>query len=292
MSCARVLVVALSATLAACGTGVAQTAGKSVSAVAAFYPLEFVVASVGGQRVSVESLTPSGVEPHDLEISARQVADLADADLIVYLGQGFQPAVEDVLAELDGPVEFDSLQGVELLGGDEGAGGIDPHVWLDPTRMAQMVDGVARQLSDLDRRGASVYESNAEAIKQELAKLDRDYARALRSCRSREIVTSHGAFGYLAARYGLEQVSVTGTDPEAEPSAGRLADVVDYVREHNINTIFFEELAPEDIAETLAAETGATTEVLSPLESKPEHGDYFDAMRGNLDRLREALDCE
>jgi zinc transport system substrate-binding protein len=291
----RLSVTAVLLALAACGGDSIGATSGTESVVAAFYPLEFAAERVGGERVSVESLTPSGVEPHDLELSARQIGDLTDADLVIYLGGGFQPAVEDALAEIDGPVKFDALSGAEPLEAteDEGsASGVDPHVWLDPTRMAEIVDGIARQLAELDPDGAALYQKNAWVLHRQLSQLDRDYAGALQHCGSREIVTSHAAFGYLAARYGLEQVSVAGIDPEAEPSPGRLAEVIDFITQHHIDTIFFEELAPPDLAETLARETGAKAEVLSPLETRPDEGDYIDAMQANLDRLRTALGCD
>jgi zinc transport system substrate-binding protein len=294
MSRFRLVAAAVLFALAACGGDSGAATSSSVTVVAAFYPLEFAAERVGGERVSVESLTPSGVEPHDLELSARQIGDLTDATLVIYLGSGFQPAVEDVLAGIDGPIKFDALSGADLLSaeGEASTSGVDPHVWLDPTRMAEIVDGIANRLAELDPDGAALYQRNARALRRDLIDLDQDYARTLKHCDSREIVTSHAAFGYLAARYGLEQISVAGIDPEAEPSPGRLAEVIDFVKEHHIETVFFEELAPPDLAETLAEETGAKTEILSPLETQPDQGDYIDAMQSNLDRLRNALGCD
>jgi zinc transport system substrate-binding protein len=295
MSRLRQAAAAVLLALAACGGGSSAGTSGTVKVVAAFYPLEFASERVGGERVSVETLTPSGVEPHDLELSARQIGDLTDAGLVIYLGGGFQPAVEDALAEIDGPVKFDALSGAEPIEATEAEGGasdVDPHVWLDPMRMAGIVDGIAKHLAELDPDGATLYQKNARVLHRQLSSLDRDYANALQHCGSREIVTSHAAFGYLAARYGLEQVSVAGIDPEAEPSPGRLSEVIDFVIQHHIDTIFFEELAPPDLAETLARETGAKSEVLSPLETQPDEGDYIDAMQTNLDRLRIALGCD
>ncbi|MGH2818550.1 MAG: metal ABC transporter substrate-binding protein [Actinomycetota bacterium] len=260
--------------------------------VAAFYPLAFAAGGVGGDAVRVDSLTPGGVEPHDLELSSGQVRDIAEADLVVYLGHGFQPAVEDVVASLDASRRFDALEGKSLLPGVEEGEQTDPHIWLDPTIMATIADQIAARLGALDPGGTDGYESNAEALKKELLELDRDYSDVLSNCRSNEFVTSHAAFGYLAARYRLRQTSIAGVDPEGEPSPGRLAEVALFVEEHAVTTIFFEELAPPDLAETLARETGARAEVLSPLETPPERGDYLDVMRTNLDKMREALGCE
>jgi zinc transport system substrate-binding protein len=259
--------------------------------VAAFYPLAFAAGRVGGKAIEVDSLTPSGVEPHDLELSSGQVRDIAEADLVVYLGKGFQPAVEDAVANLDTSRRFDVLEGKSLLPGVEKDEETDPHLWLDPTIMATIADQIAGRLGALDPGDAPEYEAHAETLRNQLVELDQEYSDVLSECRSNDFVTSHAAFGYLAARYGLRQVSIAGIDPEGEPSAGRLAEVARYVDEHGITTIFFEELAPADLAETLARETGVEAQVLSPLETPPENGDYLDAMRTNLDKLSEALGC-
>jgi zinc transport system substrate-binding protein len=285
-------VVALLLVATGCATGGAGDGGRP-QVIASFYPLEYVVQRVGGDAVDATSLTPGGVEPHDLELSSAQIRDLVEADLVVYLGSGFQPAVEDALEEVDGPRRFDALDGLDLLPATESEDDRnDPHVWLDPSLLSTIADEVTTRLAHGDPAHASVFEDNADALRDELADLDRAFEDGLKRCESRDIVTSHAAFGYLAARYGLDQVSVTGIDPEAEPSAQRLADVARFVSENDVHVIFFEELAPPDLAETLARETGARTEVLSPLETQPEDGDYVTEMRLNLERLREALSCE
>jgi zinc transport system substrate-binding protein len=259
--------------------------------IAAFYPLQFVAQEVGGSAIEVESLTPSGVEPHDLELSAGQIRDLRDADLVVFLGGGFQPAVEDALEGLDTARQYDALAGRDLLQSEEGEGLADPHVWLDPSILGSIAKEMATRLSKLDPGEADRFSDNAARLQDSLRRLDQEYSAGLAHCRSREIVTSHEAFGYLATRYDLEQVSISGIDPEAEPTPGRLAEVASFVREHHVTTIFFEELAPPDLAETLARETGARTDVLSPLETPPEDGDYPSEMRVNLRRLETALAC-
>ena len=262
--------------------------------IAAFYPLQFAVQEIGRSEIEVRSLTPSGVEPHDLELSSGQVRELADADLIVYLGEGFQPALEDALEGLDRELQFDALEGEDLMSGgnEEGETGPDPHVWLDPSMFSPLVRQLAERLSDIDPANAETFAHDASLLEEELAALDREFAEGLKSCRSRDLVTSHAAFGYLAARYDLKQVSISGIDPEAEPSPARFAEIAAFVEDHHISTIFFEELAPPDLAEALARETGARTDVLSPLETPPEQGDFLDEMRRNLERLRKALDCE
>lgn len=289
------LVAVLALALGACAGGTADDGG-ALDVVASFYPLEYAAERVGGGAIEVDGLTPSGVEPHDLELAPSQIRALAAADLVVYAGRGFQPAVEDAVAGLDEARQLDVLEGAELLPGVEGQeeDGLveDPHVWLDPARMADVAERIATRLGEIDPANAETYAANAAEFRRELSDLDGDFEGGLRSCRSRAFVTSHAAFGYLAARYGLEQVSVAGVDPEAEPSPRRLADVARFVADHDVRVIFFEELASPDLAETLARETGATTDVLSPLETEPERGDYVGEMRRNLERLRVALDCD
>ena len=279
----------------ACGDSASSGGGEARPLViAAFYPLQFVAQEVGGPAIEVRSLTQSGVEPHDLELSASQIRELGEADLVVFVGEGFQPALEDALAGLDSNRQFDALAGEELLEGEneEGQQTLDPHVWLDPSILAAIVDEMAARLSELDPDHTEMFSENAESLQSDLRELDEEFSSGLANCRSREIVTSHAAFGYLAARYDLKQVSISGIDPEAEPTPARLADVATFVKEHHITTIFFEELAPPDLAQTLARETGVRTDVLSPLETPPDNGDYLSEMRLNLKRLETALDCK
>jgi zinc transport system substrate-binding protein len=281
-----------------CGPAGSQSAGAGgkPSIVAAFYPLEFAVREVGGDLVTVDGLTPSGVEPHDLELSVQQVRSLSDADLVVFLGAGFQPAIEDAVSALNEDRALDVLEGIDLLRGSgdhehEDEEEQDPHVWLDPSNMTTIARAVAARLTEIDAAHAETYESNAEDLAARLDVLDAELAESLSECGSRDIVTSHAAFDYLAARYDLDQVSISGIDPEGEPSPGRLAEVARFVREHDVSTIFFEELVSPAVAETIANETGARTAMLSPLESQPRSGDYIDAMEANRDELTKALDC-
>ncbi|MEU8070790.1 MULTISPECIES: metal ABC transporter substrate-binding protein [unclassified Micromonospora] len=306
----RTLIAAATALLAtagltACadGTGGASEPGR-VGVVAAFYPLQFLAERIGGDTVAVSNLTKPGAEPHDLELNPRQVGQIVDADVVVYLG-GFQPAVDEAVEQNGGDRAFD-VAGVTPLrdaaGGhdhdhdgeaghsDEG-GGKDPHVWLDPTRLATIGDRLAERLGKADPDHAADYTARAGALRTELTKLDTEYADGLRTCQRREVVTSHAAFGYLTERYGLEQIGISGLTPETEPSPQRLTEVAKEAREHQAGTIFFESRVSPKVAETIAREVGAKTAMLDPLEGPPAEGDYLSAMRANLQTLRTALDC-
>lgn len=266
--------------------------GGRLDVVASFYPLAELATRVGGDAVKVTNLTPVGVEPHDVELTSRQVDQLEDADLVLYLGDDFQPAVAEVAENRDGG-RLDLLEHVTLLDeGDEA----DPHFWLDPRRMAEAVDAVAGALTELTSAGQADFEANASTYTAELEALDGELERGLADCDRREFVTAHAAFAYLADRYGLEQLAIAGLSPEAEPDAERLAELADQVEAKGITTVFFEELVPPDVAQALARETGTTAAVLSPIEGLDDGDaaagkDYAAVMGDNLAALRAALGC-
>lgn len=307
----RTLAIAAGALLtlgaaAACSTDPAGPDSSRIDVVAAFYPLQFVAGRVGGDAVKVTNLAKPGAEPHDLELNPGQVAQVSDAKLIVYL-KGFQPAVDEAVAQNGGDRAFDVAEVQPLhdaaAGGDshegeaspapEEGGGKDPHVWLDPTRLATIADRLAERLGKADPGHAADYTARAKALRTDLETLDKEYVQGLTTCQRRELVTSHTAFGYLAERYQLEQVGITGLAPETEPTAQRLAEVAKEAKEHGATTIFFETLVSPKVAETIAKEVGARTEVLDPIEGlQPgSTGDYLSVMRSNLAALKTALSC-
>jgi zinc transport system substrate-binding protein len=255
--------------------------------VTAFYPLAYAAAVVGAHSVAVENLTPPGAEPHDIELTPRQVGRLQRASVVLYLSHDFQPAVEQAVRDAAG-TKIDVLAGLPLKGGvgDE-TGKTDPHVWLDPVLFARVVMKIGTALGHPRR---------AAALAARLDELNGEYARGLAHCRSRTFVTSHAAFGYLASRYGLRQIAITGVDPESEPSPRKLADLARLVRRERITTVFFERLVSPKLAQTVAHAAGAKTAVLDPIEgltpSEAQHGfTYLTLMRQNLAALRAALGC-
>jgi zinc transport system substrate-binding protein len=215
------------------------------------------------------------------------VARIQRADVVLYLSHGFQPAVEQALGQADGK-KVDALSGIDLRSGvgDE-AGAPDPHVWLDPVLFANVVQRVGSALGSAEK---------ANPLAAEVRKLDGEYRSGLAHCARREFVTSHAAFGYLAALYHLRQIAITGIEPEAEPSAQSLARLARLIRRDHVTTVFFETLVSPKLAETVAREAGVTTAVLDPIEgltpAEENRGeDYLSVMRSNLAALRKALDC-
>jgi zinc transport system substrate-binding protein len=274
-----VLILAAVALVGAGCSGAGPSSGGRTTVVASFYPLAYAAQRVGGDTVEVENLTPSGSEPHDLELTPRAVAEIQQADVVLYLGHGFQPAVSDALDGANGRA-IDLLQGLPLRAAD-------PHVWLDPVLYSRIVRRIGTVLGRPARTVAPITQLRA---------LDHEFRAGLANCARREIVTSHAAFGYLAHRYGLRQVAITGVTPESEPSARQLAGVVKTVRRTHATTIFFETLVSPRLAETVAREVGARTAVLDPIEgltpAEQSRGDtYLTLMRRNLAALRKALSC-
>lgn len=302
------LLVVVPTLLAGCSADATEgVRDGTVDVMASFYPLQFVAEQVGGDRVTVRSLTPPGAEPHDVELSPAQVSRLDRADLVVYLS-GFQSAVDDAVALTSPGHVIDAAADTTLLTPEEehthevGSGDpladehehgtLDPHFWLDPTRMPALVDDVAGTLAEIDPAGASLYAANAASLNARFTELDKAYDAGLASCATRTFVTSHEAFGYLADRYDLEQVGISGIDPEAEPSPARLAAVERFVRAEDVTTIFFESLVSPKVARTLADDLGITAAVLDPIEGLADPSDdYFSIAQRNLDALRTAMEC-
>jgi zinc transport system substrate-binding protein len=284
--------------LSACSAGSPTGSDGRLRVAAGFYPLAEAATKVGGSHVDVQNLTPPGVEPHDLELTPGEIADIQSADVVLFLSHGFAPAVEQAVGDARG-MTVDLLQGMSLRPGvpEEGEGpAADPHVWLDPVLYQRIVDRTERALAQARPAEASAFESNAKAFQAELGRLHEEYRSGLAGCARDVIVTSHAAFGYLSARYGLTQEPIAGISPDAEPSPERLAQLAELAKRDGVTTIFTEELVSPKVAETLAKEVGVTTAVLNPLEGLTEQDlsggeDYVSVMRTNLHSLEQALGC-
>lgn len=305
-----ILVMATALLTAACGSqtdaGPAPSGSPAANArptvVAAFAPLATVATEIGGSAVDVTLLTPPGAEPHDLELSAAQVAQISEADLVLYV-KGFQPAVDEAVAQHAADHAIDVSERLDLRTADDHGhehegesadehaheSGTDPHVWLSPRNMEAIGSVVADRLATLVP-GADI-DANRQAFASQMSDLDTAFRDGLKDCKSRIIVVSHEAFGYMADAYGLEQVGISGLAPEAEPSPARLAAVAEVVRNNKVGTIYTERLVDPKVAKTLADEVGVTTAVLDPIEGIPQSSTYDSIMRQNLAALRSGQAC-
>ena len=298
-----VAVSALSLVLAGCSSSESESSGVKV--IAAFYPLEFVAKTIGGDLISVENMTPPGVEPHDLELTPKQITTLDNADLLLYIA-GFQPALEEAASQSAPANSLDvmAINGLNLLGATEDGHNhgeeahsdeemlSDPHVWLDPERLIVVAKAVAAKLSEVDPDNSETYATNLTAFVEQLEGLDADFTSGLASCERRLIVTSHAAFGYLADAYNLEQEAISGLSPESEPTPKRLNEIGKEAKADGTTTIFFETLASPKVAQTLADDLNISAAVLDPIEGIGEGQTYFSIMESNLAALRKALNCK
>lgn len=269
-----------------------DTAGLQV--VTSFYPLEFIAQRIAGGHASITDLTKLGQEPHDLELTIRETADISLADLVVY-ERGLAPAVDDAVDQNAGGDVVDGADVVALqpFASDTGEHGDDPHFWQDPLLLAGVADAVATALEKVDPDHAEEYAANARTLRSELETLDADYRTGLAHCARDTIVVSHDAFGYLAT-YGLHVASIAGLSPDAEPTPADLQRLHQLIADDGITTVFGERLAPPRLAETLAADAGVQTAELDPLEGltpATEDQDYLSIMRQNLQALRTADSC-
>ena len=293
------LPLALSA-CGASGAGSGGDGGKKPTALTSFYPLYFLTTSIAGDRFAVRNLVPAGTEPHDWEPSARDMAALRDAAVFVYNGAGFDAWAPKAIAanRSSKRIDVEATQGLPLAAA-EGAEAKefpnDPHVWLDPLLFKEMAAKVADALTRADPAGKETFAANLAALQGRLDELHGAYTSGLRDCARRELVTSHAAFGYLARRYGLEQIAVEGLAPDEEPTPARIAEVTRTARERGATHIYFETLVIPRVAETIAREIGAQTLVLDPLEGlddeKSGREDYVSVMTANLANLRTGLGC-
>ncbi|GGV05980.1 zinc ABC transporter substrate-binding protein [Kitasatospora herbaricolor] len=293
--------------LSACGgTSSAKGSDGKLDVIASFYPMEFLAAQIGGEHVRITDLTAAGVEPHELELTAKQVGAVQKADAVLYL-KGLQPTVDQAVGQSHSKHLVDAAaasplvdhhldEGTEEGGGHhhEGPAG-DPHIWLDPTRYAAVARSVGAEFAKADPEHSAEYTRNTDDLVNKLTALDQQFQDGLRNATTRTFVTSHAAFGYLAEHYGLTQVAINGVDPEAEPTPARLAEVQKAARDNGATTIFFETLVSPKLADTVAKDLGLKTAVLDPLEGiKPPTGgaaadDYLTIMKQNLANLQAAL---
>lgn len=275
------------------------TTVKPLFVVASFYPEYFFASKIGGDKAQVVNITPAGAEPHDYTPTPQDIATIESSRMLVING-GVEPWAADIQNDLDSSKTLvvedgEGLETQKVV--EDGENVIDPHIWQSPVLAKQMVDKIAQGYVQVDPTNAQYYAANAETLKSELDQLDTEFQAGLASCAKKDIITSHAAFGYLATTYGLNQVSIAGLSPDAEPSTKELANVTDFAKKNNVQYIFFESLVSPKLSETIAHEVGAQTIVLDPIEGISAEDvasgkNYLTVMRSNLANLRTALECK
>ena len=275
-----------------------------------FYPMYDFTSKIGGEKVNVVCIVPSGIEPHDWEPSASDIAKLEKAKLFIYSGAGLEHWVEDILSSLTNPSlhVVEASKNITLISGHEDnhtshsdaqdiheeSSSVDPHVWLNPLNAKIQAHNIQKALCEVDPANTQYYEDNYQAFSDELDQLHQEFMDRLAHVTSRKVIVTHEAFGYLCDAYHLEQLGIEGLSPNSEPTPARMIKIIEFAKEHQITTIFFEEMANEKVAKTIASEIHAETAVLSPIEGLSEKqtvngDDYLSVMRQNLDALVKAL---
>ncbi|MGW0880651.1 metal ABC transporter substrate-binding protein [Streptomyces sp. NPDC002671] len=301
-------------TLSACSTSAAAGNTSKFDVVTSFYPMAFLAERIGGSHAHVTTLTSPGQEPHDLELSPRQIGGIEDSDAVLYL-KHLQPSVDDAVAQSPVKTKIDaaSLTTLEQHGNEVGghaaahdtgdgeqpgeesgqdSGAKDPHIWLDPVRYAQVAEGVGKAFEKADPKNAADYKKNTAALVKRLNDLDSRFRDGLAHTKTKVFITTHAAFGYLAERYGLTEEAISGLDPESEPSAERVKDLEKLAKADGVSTVFYETLVSDKTAKTVAGDAGLGTDVLDPIEgiTKKSRGtDYFSVQAANLKALQQAL---
>ncbi|MBC1432354.1 zinc ABC transporter substrate-binding protein [Listeria welshimeri] len=312
-----VAVLTFALVLAGCGASSDKVSGNEdkLKIVTTFYPMYDFTKNVAGNKASIEMLIDAGTEPHDYEPSAKDIAKIEAADVFVYNSEDMETWVPSVLKSLDSKklTVIDASKGIQLVEGTEEEEHHDheeeghdhdheeahhhehdPHVWLSPVLAQQEVTNIQNGLTKADKTNADTYEKNAANYNDKLKALDGKFKTAFEGSKQRDFVTQHAAFQYLAKEYNLHQVAIAGLSPDQEPSPARLAELQKYVKDNNISTIYFEEVASPKVAETLANETGAKLEVLSPIEGitdkeQKKGMDYIAYMEQNLKALQKTI---
>ncbi len=284
------LFLALVLSIALTGCGQTEERTEQLRVCTSFYALYDFTEKVGGDKVEVINLVPTGAEPHDWEPSSQDMLTVSKAEVLFYNGLGMESWIDSVKSSVGDEVEY-----VELSEGLSNEKAEDPHIWLDPQNVIKITKKIADTLSEKDSENADYYRQNADAFIAELTALDTKYTDTLSPYKGESIVVSHEAYSYMCERYGLEQVSVEGVIPESEPSPQQMKEIIDYINENNIKYIFFEELSSPKVVQTISDETGAELLELNPFEGLTQEDidageSYISVMEDNLTNLKTALE--
>lgn len=292
--------------LSGCGQKEEVNDSGKLNVMASFYPMYDFAVKIGGDKVDVKNMVPAGTEPHDWEPATKDITGLEKADVFVYSGAGIEHWVDDVLKSLknNNLTVTEASSGISLLKGEEQEeeqgedhehGEFDPHVWLSPVNAKKEMENIKNAFVKADPANEAYYQANYDTYASKFDELDKKYKDTLSPLPNKSVVVAHEAFGYLCNAYGLTQMGIEGLTPDSEPDPARMAEVIDFVKGNKVKTIFFEDLVSPKVAETIAKETGAKTEVLNPLEGLTDEqlkngDDYFSVMEKNLTVLKEALE--
>lgn len=255
-----------------------------------FYPIYKFAKAVGGEKVDVSVIIPSGVEPHDWEPTVQDIERLKQSNMIIINGAGLESWIPKLVSANPDIIVVDSSKNIALLQKNEGTSMTDPHIWLDPVLAKIQVQNIADSMIKADPDNANYYQQNANQYKAKLDLLDQQIRTELASCNKKDFLAFHDAFSYFSKEYGLNQNTIVGgLNPESEPTAKALEDITQKAQNLGINVVFTEEAVNPQVAKVIADEIHGKVLVLSPLEVTNINDDYIEKMQNNLSNLKEAL---
>ncbi|MBP1744336.1 MAG: periplasmic solute binding protein [Firmicutes bacterium] len=282
----------LLASLSGCAGGGGSNSGGDkdgrLDVAVSFNPMSELAEAVGGDKIDIYTIVPDGSEPHDFELKAGDIQAVSEAEVFVYNGAGMESWAQAAVTASENStlIEVDASEGCDLII----TGGVaDPHTWLSLKMARIQALNIKNALVQADPVNRDYYEGNYSAFSSELDSLYEEFKFKFDSLADKNFVTGHAAFAYFCRDFGLRQSSVENVFAEGEPTARKIAELVEYCRENNVDTVFMEELASPKVSETLAKEIGAKVEKIYTLESSEGNESYLDGMRKNLSLVYESL---
>jgi len=266
---------------------------SKLKVVSSFFPIDQFVGKVGGEAIERMLLIPKGVEPHDYEPTIKDIQRVDSADVLVYNGLGF----ENWIGKMSNPQKIDASNGLNASYLDERNMTFDPHVWLDPLLAKKQVENIRDGLIMIDPNHKDIYVNNSNNFLNELDNLDEKIRTDLESCKKKDFITFHNSFSYFAKQYGLNQHSISNTDPESEVTPARLTEIINIAKTLGLQVIYSEELVDPRQATVIAQEVpDGKVLVLSPIEGLSENEQkaglgYIDKMNDNINNLMVGLQC-
>lgn len=247
------------------------------------YPIYDFTKKIGGERITVYNMTKAGAEPHDFEITSKDMANLSKADLFIYNGGGMEHWVDTIMEALKDLKYINASSNIN-------ENNLDPHFWLSPINAKIQMENIKNGLIEIDFENKNYYESNYNLYANRLNELDDKIRNSLSNIKNRNLVLTHPAFGHFCKEYSLNQIAIARG--EADPKA--MADIITFIKNNNVRAIFYEEFSSSKLVDSIAKETGIKILTLNPIESLSEEDidageDYFSIMKKNLISLSDGL---
>ncbi|MCR4326915.1 MAG: metal ABC transporter substrate-binding protein [Candidatus Roizmanbacteria bacterium] len=264
-----------------------QQSPQTVSVVASIYPYGFLAQAIGADDIVVSVIVPPGAEAHDFEPSPKDIAKLEEADVVIANGAGIEPWLDEVQKTRS------RLQKPTLIMAPDA---VDPHVWLDPNTMKRFAAILSDELSRVDPQRASVYAQRTVVLQKQLTALDARMKQTLSNCEYTSAIVAHDAFGYFGRAYDIKLIPIAGISHEDEPSAKKIAELIDLIRSNQIHAVYFESYADPTLSQTLVEETGVISLPLDPAETISDDDsattNYLTIMEENRKQLQKGLVCQ